>query len=145
MRKPLSIDLRQRIVAAYDAGEGTRADVAQRFRVSEGMVKKLLQQRRATGDLAPCYHRCKGRKPVLLASHRQQLRLLLAKEPDLTLQELHAALGVACTIQAIHYVLADLGLTYKKRHSAPASRTDPTSRRRGGAGGANSRGSTRRG
>jgi transposase len=145
MRKPLSIDLRQRIVAAYDAGEGTREDVAKRFRVSVGMVKKLLQQHRTTGDLAPRYHRCKGRKPVLLATHRQQLRQLLAKDPDRTLQELHAALGVECTIQAIHYVLVELGLTYKKRHSAPASRTGPTWRGRGGAGGANSRSWTRRG
>ena len=47
-----SLDLRTRILAAYDAGEGTRETVAARFRVSLGMVKKLLQQRRRTGDLA---------------------------------------------------------------------------------------------
>ena len=49
----LSIDLRERILAAYDAGEGTREEIATRFRVSLGMVKKLLQQRRTTGDIAP--------------------------------------------------------------------------------------------
>jgi transposase len=144
MRKALSIDLRQRIIAAYDAGEGTREDVARRFRVSLGMVKKLLQQRRRTGELGPRYHRCGGR-PRLLASHRQQMRLLLAKKPDLTLRELRAALGVECTIQAIHYVLADMGLTYKKRRSVPANKTVRTSRGRAVSGGAANRRSTRRG
>ena len=42
-----SLDLRQRILAAYDADEGPREEMARRFRVSLGLVKKLLQQRRA--------------------------------------------------------------------------------------------------
>lgn len=60
--RTLSQDLRERIVAAYDRGEGTRAQIARRYDVSEGMVKKLLQQRRRTGDIAP-RHRFSGAKP----------------------------------------------------------------------------------
>ena len=44
--KTLSLDLRERILISYDGGEGTREEIAERFRVSLGMVKKLLQQRR---------------------------------------------------------------------------------------------------
>ena len=51
--KTISLDLRERILAAYDADEGTREAVARRFRVSLGMVKKLLQQRHRLGDLRP--------------------------------------------------------------------------------------------
>ena len=51
-RRTTSLDLRERILDTYDAGEGPREDVARRFRVSLGMVKKLLQQRRHTGDIA---------------------------------------------------------------------------------------------
>lgn len=58
----LSLDLRSRILATYDEGGSTREEVARRYRVSLGMVKKLLQQRRRTGDLAP-RHRYSGRKP----------------------------------------------------------------------------------
>jgi transposase len=130
----ISLDLRERIVASYDQGEGTRADIAKRYRVSLGFVAKLLQQRRRTQDLAP-RHRYSGRKPKLLGSHRRQLRALLTKQPDLTLQELQTALGVDCTLQAIHYVLVSLGLTYKKRRSGPANRTARTSSGRGGPGG----------
>ena len=138
----ISLDLRQRILNAYDREEGTRADLAKRFSVSLGLVAKLLHQRRKTGDIAP-RHRFSGRKPKLLAPHRRQLRALLAKKPDLTLQELRGALGVECTIQAIHYVLAELGLTYKKRHSARASKTAPTSSVPAERGGGAKAGSTR--
>jgi len=43
------MDLRERMVAAYDGGDATREMVAGRFPVSVGTVKKLLQQRRAWG------------------------------------------------------------------------------------------------
>jgi len=121
----LSLDLRERIVASYDNEEGTRDQIARRYRVSLGMVKKLLQQRRHTGDIRPRHHRS-GRKPVILASHRQAMRVELGRKPDLTLAELRDAVGLACTLPAIHYALAAMGLTYKKRRSAPASKTART-------------------
>lgn len=116
----ISVDLRKRILKAYDRGDATRDQVARRFDVSLGMVKKLIQQRRHTGSIEPGHHRS-GRKPVILGSHRRELRSLLAKQPDLTLEEIRVRLGLGCTIQAIHYVLADMGLTYKKRRSGPQS------------------------
>src|SRR2546421_5338625 len=122
--RTLSLDLRERILASYDNDEGTRAEVGHRFRVSLGMVKKLLQQRRRTGDIAP-RHRFAGRKPMIVAAHRNRLRALLAKKSDLTLKELRQAMGLTCSLQAIHVVLGKMELTYKKRRSAPANRTAP--------------------
>ena len=136
--RTLSLDLRERILSSYDHAEGTRAEISQRFRVSLGLVKKLLQQRRHTRDIAP-RHRFSGRKPMIVAIHRSQLRALLAKKNDLTLKELRGAAGLKCSLQAINVVLGKMGLTYKKRHSAPASRTAPTLPGRGGSG-AGSRG-----
>ena len=138
----ISLDLRQRILASYDKGDGTRDQIARRFCVSLGMVKKLLQQRRRLSDIRPQHHRS-GRKPVILSSHRKALRRELTRQPDLTLEELRAAGGLECTLPAIHYVLADMGLTYKKRHSGPVNRTAPTSAKPGGAGNASNRASTR--
>jgi transposase len=142
--KTLSLDLRERILTAYDAGAATRETVAGRFRVSLGMVKKLLQQRRRIGGIGPQHHRA-GRKPRILPAHRAQLRRQLAAKPDLTLAELRAATGLDCTLPAIHYVLADLGLTFKKRRSGRASRTGRTLSERGGGGGAAKAASTRPG
>ena len=140
--RTLSLDLRQRILDSYDHDEGSRADIAHRFRVSLGMVKKLLQQRRRTGDIA-ARHRFAGRKPMIVATHRSQMRSLLAKKNDLTLKELRQAVGLQCSLQAIHVVLGKMGLTYKKRHSVPANRTARTSRGRAGSGASASRAWTR--
>src|SRR5690606_20288181 len=101
-----------------------------------GMVKKLLQQRRHTGDIAPRHHLA-GRKPMIKAGHKARIRSLLAKKNDLTLAELRKALGLTCSIQALHVVIAKMGLTYKKRRSMPVNKIDPTLRGRAGAGAKN--------
>ena len=44
--RTVSVDLRERILDAYDQAEGNREEIAHRYRVSLGLVKKLLQQRR---------------------------------------------------------------------------------------------------
>ena len=125
MRETLSVDLRRRILKIYDQGRHTRDEVAARFEVSLGMVKKLLQQRRRTGDIAARHHRS-GRKRKILLVHEQLLRTLLEKKSDMTLAELQSALGLKCTLPAIHYTLERLGLSYKKRRSAPANKTART-------------------
>ena len=139
-----SLDLRERILASYDNEEGTREEIASRFRVSLGMVKKLLQQRRHTGDIAPGHHRS-GRKPKILPAHDQQMRALLGRKPDMTLQELRVDMALNCTLQAIHYALDRMGLTYKKRLSGPVSKTARTSQGHVARGGDSRRPSTRRG
>lgn len=116
----LSQDLRERIVAAYDRGDGTRQQIAARYNVSLGMVKKLLQQRRRTGDIAP-RHRYSGAKPKITPEHQRRLVQLVDNQPDMTLAELREAIGVSCTPQAIHYALERMGLPLKKRRCGPRS------------------------
>jgi transposase len=134
--KALSIDLRERILATYDKEDATREQVAKRFRVSVGMVKKLIQQRRHTGEIGSRRHLC-GRKPRILENHRGQMRDLVNKKPDITLNELREAVGLNCTLPAIHYVLEDMGLSYKKRLSMPASKSAKTLPKPGRSGVAN--------
>jgi len=142
--RTISLDLRERILVSYDQKEGTREEIAHRFRVSLGMVKKLLQQRRHGGDIGPRYHRC-GLKPGKVAAQGQTFRQLLSRKPDMTLEELRRATALDCTLPAIHYVLEKMGLTYKKRHSVPAHKTGPTLSERAGTGAGNKRRSTRPG
>jgi transposase len=144
MANTLSVDLRKRILKAYDRDVWTREEVAQRFEVSLGVVKKLLAQRKHTGDIRPRHYRS-GRKPGVAASHRRELRALVNEKPDLTLRELREKLALACTLPAIHFVLAKIGLTYKKKRSALANKTAPTSPGRGAPGAAAKAASIRRG
>ncbi len=111
-------------MASYDNDEGTRVEIAHRFRVSLGLVKKLLQQRRHSSDIAT-RQRFSGRKPMIVDTQRKQLRDLVARKNDVTLKEMRGAAGVKCSLQAINVVLGKMGVTYKKRQCAPASGTDP--------------------
>lgn len=121
MASALSMDLRERIVAACDQGEGTRKEIAARFSVSQETVRKLFKQWRETGDLRPLFYRCSGKRKIL-EGHRRKLHELLEDRPDRTLEELREGLGLDCTLQAIHYVLKDMGYTFKKRRYEPANR-----------------------
>jgi transposase len=140
----LSLDLRERIIASYDNEEGTRDEIARRYRVSLGMVKKLLQQRRNTGCIKARHHLA-GRKPTIVAKHRMAIRQQLKRKNDLTLAELRDAVGLTCTLPALHYVLASMDLTYKKRRSAQLSKTGKTSVKRAASGSVSKGGSNRGG
>ena len=82
---------------------------------------------------------------MIVDAHRRQMRQLLGKKPDLTLKELRLAVGLDCTLPAIHYALDKMGLTYKKRRSEPANKIVPTSPEPAGLGGVGKPVSIRRG
>lgn len=131
--KTLSLDLRERIVGAYDGQQGTREEIAHRFQVSVGMVKKLLQQRRRTSEIGH-RHRYSGRKAKILPEYREKLATLVAAQPDLTLAQIKQKLAMSCTVPAVHYALVALGLTYKKRRSTRPNKVGPISRKHGDSG-----------
>jgi transposase len=129
---PYSIDLRRRVLKDCDAGVGTRA-VAAKFSVSESWVRKLKQQRRQTGSIAPLTA-TPGPKPTL-EPHADRLRELVRAEPDLSAEEYRDRLGVDVAAVTVWRALRRLGLTHKKSPSGPPSRTGPTSRPGGRSGG----------
>ena len=53
MAKAYSLDLRQKIVDAYDRGGISQRRLAKQFGVATSFVEKLLKQRRETGSIAP--------------------------------------------------------------------------------------------
>ena len=138
------MDLRERILKVYEQEDCTREQVARRFAVSVGMVKKLLRRKRHGQEIGARYARC-GAKPRIVESHRQALSELLKQKPDMTLAQLRDALELDCTLPAIHYVLRGMGLTYKKRRSMPASKAGRTSSKDAPGGSAVKAGSIPRG
>jgi transposase len=116
------MDLRERVVAACDRGEGTREQIAQRFCVSVAWVYKLLALRRRTGAIAPKPHGG-GQKPAFAGDTAERLRKAVEDRPDATLEELREATGVACGTSAVFRALKRLGLPRKKSRSGPPSRT----------------------
>jgi len=123
--KPTSIDLRERIVAAYDADEGTRQRIADRFKVSLGLVKKLLAQRKELGTIEPQYQNV-GRNPAFDGENLKKLDKFLQKHTDATLMEIqeHFSGCVSCSIQAIANTLKRLGWRYKKKRYEQVNKTE---------------------
>ena len=118
-----SPDLRQRVLADCDRGLTTRA-VATEYSVSESWVRRLLQRRRQTGEIAPRPSRPK-RQP-LLDPHRDRLKQLVAAHPDATLRELREHLGVTVCLATLWAALNRLGLSVKKKSSGRRSKTGRT-------------------
>ena len=108
---PYSMDLRQRVLRAWDAGPDAEA-VAARYNVSRAWVHRLVQRRRETGSIAP-RKQTRWRTPIL-AAQADRLRALVDERPDRTLVELQAALGTSASLTTIWRALARFDLTVKK-------------------------------
>ena len=123
--KAYAMNLRQRLVPACDARDGTREQIAARFSVSVSWIRDLLKRRRETGSIAPKPHGG-GRTPAFAGESAQRLRQAVVTAADATLAELAEASGVACVPSAVHGALKRLGITRKKSRSGPPSRTGPS-------------------
>jgi transposase len=123
--KTYSMDLRERVVAACDARDGTREQIAARFSVSVSWIRDLLKRRRETGSIA-ARPRGGGRAPAFDAEAAGRLRDAVRADDDATLAELAAAAGVACGPSAVHRALVRLGISRKKSRGGRPSRTGPT-------------------
>lgn len=115
--KPLSLDLRKRIVDAYERGEGSQANIAQRFGVGTSTVERLLKQWRTTGSLEP--KKLGGSTPIVSEKQQSQVETWIKQQPDLTQDELAqrftAETGRSVSRRTMGRVRARLGLTRKKR------------------------------
>ena len=121
------MDLRQRIVEAYDSKQSSKPQLAQRFSVSLATVKKLISQRDKLGTIEPQYQNV-GRKPAFDQQQLQQLDKLVEQKCDITLYEIKGYFAgvVDCSHQAIANALERLGWSYKKKHYERVSKVVET-------------------
>ena len=119
-----SLDLRERVVAAYEKGNETIAEIAAKFSVGETFLKKMLRQKRQTGSLMRLPH-CAGAKKVLQKTHQQWLAKQIKEQPDATLVKLQTNLleerGVFVSPATVSRELKLLRLGRKKSHSSHRS------------------------
>jgi transposase len=101
-----SLDLRERVLAAYDAGQETIEVITKRFSVSRSWFHGLLKRRREEGVIAPRPHGG-GHPPAFAGSTLKALDKFIAAHPDATLGEIrdHFAGRVDCSIVTIHNAL----------------------------------------
>jgi transposase len=114
MTRPLSNDLRERVVSAVLSGESCRA-VALRFGVAVSSVVKWSQRYRATGSVTP--GKMGGHRKPLLDPHRAFILERIKQTPHLTLYGLRDELparGVRVSHNAVWLFLRREGLRFKK-------------------------------
>jgi transposase len=121
--RPYPKELRERVVAAVEAGEHSIPEIASLFGVGITFVKKMLRLHRAGEDLEPRHGG--GPEPSLKEPERKLLRTKVAQQPDVSLNELRQMLvekrQLSVSQSTVSRVLQELELPRKKRAFSPKS------------------------
>jgi transposase len=117
--RPYSLDFRQKVVEAYEAGGISQRQLAKNFRVTVSFVQDLLKRKRELGTIAPKV-RTQQTPTKLNTEQLEILKQLVEEEPDATLAELqerlHQKTGVVISIATLDRMIRlKLRLTVKKK------------------------------
>jgi transposase len=124
MTKPLSIDLRQRLVWAVDGGM-TRRMAGERFGVAASTAVRWVDQWRRTGSVQP---RPQGgdKRSQRIEAHADEILALIDETPDMTLAEIAAHLegshGLRVAVSTVWRFLERRGITLKKNRARQRAR-----------------------
>ncbi len=133
MTKPLSNDLRARLISAVEAGQSRRA-AAVRFGVAASTAVKWVERWRREGRMeAKAYGG--DRHSHRMEAHAEEVLALIAETPDITLSELSGHLeqahGLRVALSTVWRLLDRHGMTFKKTaHASEQQRPDVLRRRR---------------
>jgi transposase len=114
----LSNDLRERVVAAWGRGEGTKAQLARRFAISHDSVRRIIKRWEETGSAA-AKPTGGDKRSKIVGDDREALRQRHADEPDATLTRYQHRckneLDIECSEMTLSRELKKMGLTFKKK------------------------------
>ena len=127
MPSPLSVDLRERVVAFVSEGASCR-EAATRFGVSAASVSRWSTRQRRDGHVAPkpsggdhLSHRMEAHKGLILAACRRKPAIFLRE-----LREHLGARGIRTSTSGLSRFFARHGISRKKGLCLPPSRTGRT-------------------
>ena len=122
--KPYSLDLRRKILRAYDQRFGSPRAWAALFGVSPAFLEKLLHRRRTPGQIAARPH-AGGRQPRCDTAALAVVRQWVLEPPEATLAELWSQLqqrqGLRVSVATMCRLLKRLDLPRKKSRFLPLS------------------------
>lgn len=118
-----STDLRERVVRAYEKGEGSIRQLAYRYEISKNSVQAWLDLKRRTGAVTPLP--AQGGKVSQLVGFEDHLEAMVQVHPDYTLAQYCETWleyqGVAVAESTMCRWLQQQALTLKKNTSQSAS------------------------
>ncbi len=119
MAKPLSIDLRERLISAVDGGVSRRSAAA-RFGIAASTAIKWVDQWRRTGHVRP-QPQGGDMRSCRIEAHAEEILALVKKTPDITLGEiavhLDATHGLKVAQSTVWRLLDRRAMTFKKNRA----------------------------
>ena len=116
--KVYSADLRKKVLTAYQEGQGSMRQMAERFTVSLTFVFNLINNFRQNGHIDPKPHGG-GNRPAVNEEGCGILSEIIEKKPDMTLKELceyyKNVSGKKVSKSAMDRTLKKMGITRKKK------------------------------
>lgn len=130
MTRPLSIEVREAIVNAYNNGLGTVHEIAKIFSTTSRSVFRYLKQKRETGDLSP--EPIPGRPPILTKENLAIIKKIVLSNNDETLEQyrdqFYKETGINVTIVTIYNACTILNLRRKKKAFMQPNKIGKTSK-----------------
>ena len=133
MPKSYSIDLRERVIDAVEAG-ASRREAGERFEISASSSIRWLQRWRESGSAAP---KPRGGSVSPLEEFAPQVLALIAEQPDLTLVETVKELRrrrIRTSRSSLWRFLDRHGITFKKKPFKPKNDSEQMSPERADVG-----------
>ena len=113
-----SLDLRQKILSAWENKENTQRDLAKRFKVSLSFVRDFLRRYRETNEIAA---RPQGgdRRSKIKGENEELVKAIIKKQNDIYLREIKDNLqesnGLKVSVSALSRTVKRLELGRKKK------------------------------
>jgi len=106
-------EARELLVKGYERSHDA-VGIAQAYSVSIRTVYRLVEQKRKTGSVALRTSQ-RGRKPVLTAEDKANIRQAMDEKPDITINEIREKLGLSASYSTIERAIEKLGYALKKK------------------------------
>jgi transposase len=130
MTRPLSVELREAIVNAYNDGLGTVREIAKIFSTTPRSVFRYLKQKRETDDLSA--EPIPGRPPILTELNLAIIKKIVLLNNDETLEQyrdrFYKETGIYVTIVTIYNACVILNLRRKKKVFMRPNKKERTSK-----------------
>ena len=113
-----SLDLRQKILSAWENKENTQSDLAKRFKVSLSFVRDLLRRYRETNEIA-AKPQGGDRRSKIKGKNEELLKTIVKEQNDIYLREIKETLqetkGMQVSVSSLSRTLKRLDLGRKKK------------------------------
>ena len=106
-------EARELLVQGYEATHDAKG-IAKAYSVSKWTVYRLAEQKRKTGSVALRTSQ-RGRKPVLTAEDKENVRQCIDEKPDITIEEIREKLSLSANYSTVERAINAMGYTLKKK------------------------------